>query len=434
MRLFFDLVDFSDARCDSLRMMWAFADHHICQFPKKESSLDMFEWLVKRFSAEVKHQMSPEDHMEILTYLAGASHPLALTLWVEYGPKEAINTLNDDGLNSLLRHMFYQDGMLAELLVPILICGADPNCVGLNLKESPWPESPTSLSMYNSYSFEAWRHALQRTNTNAVGLEKGFAEDSNNFPLLEAGWTRKTFQKLLGWNHSDEPFSDRYMEPYCEICEIRFYGFYIQPVWLYSLEEIKSGVLPDDTIWRVFDWREGRSGSETQASISSVSLQQFDDDTGPSCESYKSKGRIGEQQYRMFEGASGIMRSLERTYLREVENWKFSFPKVWHPCEFHTNRMVRDFLSDSAGSELTTLTFPFVREDVLCMDCWIRYLRFQSRGFDIASDDLFNDPDSDSDWNTVSDDGEFSDDPDSTSTSASDESSGDEFSPFLIHS
>ena len=95
--------------------------------------------------------------------------------------------MQPDGYSVLIPTLYYDyvNPHANEDLNMILIRGADPHLIGFQEEFSPQKETPTSVTMYNSWAFVAWRKALLRISTD---LELFVQKELQQSPLKTAGW------------------------------------------------------------------------------------------------------------------------------------------------------------------------------------------------------------------------------------------------------
>ena len=258
--------------------------------------------------------------------------------------------------------------------------------------------------MYSSSAFQNWRSALDKAKKD-VGLifDKGVKEGS----ISKAGWTHEKFQRLLDWKHSriHDGFKHR-----CGNCNYNIYDLSIQPLWVYSLEEIKRGVYPEEPALASYKKWEAEAGITFDMDSTSVMSEEDGEEINEWCEAPYLDGETKRNESFWFEPNEDIISSLRNDFLQHSKDGS--------GLVFETsalNRKVNGSTSTKQFSLADSRPSPWLSKwNVVCMACWLDFLDIDLR--DPGREEMEFDAEHDE------------------SGSTTDVSSDDDFSPFLIHS
>lgn len=359
LRLFLDMVDFSDAEMTG----WDIFPRLVDGYGATNCKLDMpvlFEWLFRQFREDLKLNYQEDDFMSTFHWFAYVM-PSALPSWLSLGPSEVINTVDDEGSTALAKQLTgYIERDSVVTLTEMLKYGADPNSKCVWPKASPKMESPTSLSLYSNYGFGTWMAALYKA---GIDANKVFDKDFKHQTLSEAGWTRQNFQKLTGWKCGYDAHPGRIR---CKTCPWWIDYIRVQPVWAYALEEIKHGKDPNDTIWATSTYAKEPSEPESDFAdpfdVSQKSKEGRDDNFEKQDQAENAKGIT-------FAWDTDIFLALHQSFCG-TGNCMLMFP----------NGISRPEVEMDDGSSAEAVQFDLEswrslkNEDLICMDCWLDLL------------------------------------------------------------
>ncbi|CAF9920434.1 hypothetical protein IMSHALPRED_004894 [Imshaugia aleurites] len=264
-------------------------------------------------------------------------------------------------------------------VLSMVILARGPNLHGLCFDSSytPYEESPTSLAMYYSRAFAVWLRGLIDLKVN---LEDFIDQELKLNPKVHAGWEKETLLDLFA--HGDRPDLEAPRGMYtCSDCVgiIRPVG--VQPYWRYLPKMIKERKYPDDlglTDSEVGKRENADFGTIEEIASSPSDLTPEPDTTG-------------------------------KDPLADIDEF---------PSE---SKSEEDTSGDPAIIPVRS-GCPYSKHEVVCMDCWLHYERTGTRRSRRTQKSVSQDLDTDEDLS----ENEYS--------PSRDDSSEDEFSPFLIHS
>lgn len=111
--------------------------------------------------------------------------------------------------------------------IPLLSMGASPNLVGFDPKQSPYHETPISVSMYRADSFVKMQSALEIT---MADLGTTLSQALEQSPLQQSHWTKEALVELFSEDLELEPI----LYEQCLVCPYCLYSrsFMVQPYWM----------------------------------------------------------------------------------------------------------------------------------------------------------------------------------------------------------
>ena len=248
----------------------------------------------------------------------------------------------------------------------------DLHRLGFNRFYTPQEESPTSLAMYTYPKFTEWRRGLV---ANEVDLENFINQELERNSLLYPGWEAETLYDLFA--HRDRLELDIGYHWACSDCSKNDLGFRVQPYWRHLMERIKRRIDPDDP---------AQADSEVN--------KTDDAETKGVVEATSSSNNLGHE--RDVTGnvphvdPNELLSESERE--SEIEGDIHGYPEM---------------VSARSGCV-------YAPHEMVCMDCWVYYRQTDQRFVKVGVD--------------------WEDDSPADKTPSLDESSEDEYSPYLIHS
>lgn len=248
-RIFETSFDFWDGDGDGWNILGYSPNFHVHKrlITETEALPSFCSWFVKLSSSDIKDNFISE---QISVAILGANEEFAdfFELLLGLGPAGALHE-NYDRLQNCLplfpHHIICQNWKIVNLL---LAWGADPHLIDTDNSCILVAESPLSLAMYASWTFCAFRDAL-----NSTGLDvKDFArkELEEGRPLLDAGWQIETLTALLELDFKPDtsPSDTEGHALLCNSCDQHLlsrnpngYRIMVQPCWQSFLESIKAG-------------------------------------------------------------------------------------------------------------------------------------------------------------------------------------------------
>ena len=253
-RLFEDCMDFS-GRNDGWMVLWIlFVNYHWnCNYLNGKY-VRVLTRILRYFISEVKMEIENFDIGLLLSTLLG--HP-ELDELTDILLSLIIDTAEDICGLILLRSIAF---VPPQFLLNILKRRPNLHYSGIEAKMSPHSESPTSLSLYNFWTFNRWHQALREL---LIDTEDFVKQELENSVLADAGWNIETLLVLFNYDFVPEYIYDPWKHTYCDICDIdmRYRTSPVQPCWMQKVERIEYGLNFD--IERQHDEADdGSTGSE----------------------------------------------------------------------------------------------------------------------------------------------------------------------------
>lgn len=344
-----------------------------------EAKTALLLWMLKLLSFELKTYFVEHQFVSMLQWVLDPHPGLeeASDLLLNLGGAECIDAINPfrDGYTILQSSIAYANER--KDLRTILSRGPDFHRLGHDNDYSPQEETPTSLAMYSEWAFANWLYGLK---TVEVNLEIFIEQELERNHVVHVGWEKDTLLDLFAYDY--EPRHNRWS---CSDCLDCYFRVKVQPYWRHLLERIKRRIHPDTPAQEDSEARETENadlgGIVEAASSSSDPVQEPD-----------------------------VAENVPFVNLSEL-------PSESEPeSEFESESEFKEDIHGYPATVSIRSDCVYARDEMICMDCWRHYIRTGTRGLTpVCSDD----------------DGDSSLDEDSPSI---DESSEDEYSPYLIHS
>ena len=383
-RLFLDLVDLSDSQNPGWMIIGCLADNGAAWLPSDyhgsaahyyQRNASLFEKVTTCIAQDIKAYSDIHKCALIMTWLScNPWSESCFDLWCRLAPVNTINETEPEGFTPLLE-LIASDPHKACLF---LRHGADPTGVQIDVTQCPNLESPTSLAMYSGWAFRQWQHSLLHTETDRDYV---IAKALENGPLLDAGWTRETLQRLFDWvlcpAHIHHIIT-------CRVCDADQIRPLVQPIWLQALEQIRNGTRTEDL---AADLQFGHLTAED-------ALSDYYQDKEEAVNSIAQASRSQEEKAMPRNGTT-------TTTSIDLLNDDVEQERIW-PSE---TLDLRDDANISAYIE----RYRFSKHNVVCSRCWFNRI-LQGKYGTVTEADTDHD----------------------SSTDKSSEH--DEFSPFHIHS
>ena len=257
-RLFLDSVDFSDSYIvESVILKFGInhvrASHAVIMPQAKASSFAMFEWIVKQLSQDIKSYMTLEHSLQVLGFLLSFADPSAFRFWINSVPSQVVTNHKGNEFSPLSQRVAYG---WTHGCTELIKSGGDYPWMSRAPTISHRAESPMSLALYSARAFSRWRVSLHYAGRDPeCVIENALQEEG---PLYGTGWRQETLRSLFDWS-----FELPHDLSWCKICESTLMAVLkgyieIQPMWVSTLEEIKTGTCPEKTSWAL------NSGSKVQ--------------------------------------------------------------------------------------------------------------------------------------------------------------------------
>lgn len=271
-------------------------------------------------------------------------------------------------------------------LYRLLSKGPDLYRTSVDYDFTPHEESPTSLSMYSSWAFQDWRDGLDSIEAD---FEEFVEQELKRNHAVHAGWEKETLLDLFAYDYRPDFELRRSWE--CSDCSRNIRATRVQPHWRHIIERIKQGLDPDSSTQTGSEVGEeedanSRSIAEAASESGDLSLQ------GVSNSSPQTSSEVDEEKEVDSESEAAS------------ESGDLSF---------------QDFYELFSESEEDSHGYPasvsirsdclYARDEVICMGCWLHYVRYGTGRQPHARIQH-------------------------SATDADEDSSSEEYSPFLIHS
>lgn len=169
---------------------------------------------------------------DLLLHIGGAdliNHPLP-----------SLTACEDVNEGYPILHLSFIKIRIAEGLSQVLSKGPDLFRSAFNGITSPRKETPTSLAMYTSRTFESWRDGLISV---GVDVEKFIKQELEKNQLVHTGWRSPTLLHVFSCDHSEYKSTQNFRD--CSDCARDINSVIVQPHWRHRLERIRQGLDPD---------------------------------------------------------------------------------------------------------------------------------------------------------------------------------------------
>ena len=239
-RLFIDDMDFVEVGGDGWLALLYMSLCHKRRKPNIATlaQSDLLIWMLQSFSPEIRTYFINKHYADILYWVMAPGREKVAKLLLELSPVGAIDTVRSEGgFTTLQDHIIFtaRDG---HALGMILRFGADIHHLGFDTAYSPREETPLSLALYSSGSFQAFTAALRKRNIDLGPFV--LHELRENFPLLNDGWTEQTLRALFEDEFKPD---DGYIDlDICDECHC-FFGSWrlrVEVAWQLHLEYLKG--------------------------------------------------------------------------------------------------------------------------------------------------------------------------------------------------
>lgn len=394
-RLFIDSMDFLDEMGNGWDIFDSLCDSSNAANGDRDAKISLLLWMLRLLSFELKTYFVRQRFLRMLNWTIHPDPRLeeASTLLLNLGGAEIIDApfFGTDGYTILHRNVAYAtDGEVSATLAR----GPDLYRLGIDYDYTPQYESPTSLAMYSSWAFADWLRELIAIE---VDTEELIGQELERNPWVHPGWEKETLRDLFAYRYRpDLDFRDCWT---CSDCTGRSISFVkVQPYWRHLLERIKQRIDPD---------RPEQAASEVDETENA--------DVRNIAEPTSSSNNLAHGTYTTETLLLDALNELSSESELEQEPGLASEPESEKESE--EDEDVHGYPETiSIRSECI-----YDWNEVVCVDCWLRYRRTGTRpppGARKRRFALYFDDDSPLD--------EYS--------PAGDESSEDEYSPYLIHS
>lgn len=193
------------------------------------SGLSSLAWILQSSRDDKGDITNPEDTSSILwnTTLDWDIKDIRLLL-ADLKVDHSIDIAEGTDWTPLHYYVCFRDDALTRSLVHL---GTDLHATGKDSWWSTGNESPTSLSLYSSVAFAAWRQVLEEEH---VSLESFIARELQNTRLLSEGWNAQSLMQVFMLNFQPSVYS----EHRCEKCLRYGRGFgLVEIAWQQILQQ-----------------------------------------------------------------------------------------------------------------------------------------------------------------------------------------------------
>ena len=266
----------------------------------------------------------------------------------------------------------------SNALSGVLSKSPDLHWRGFEVYESPSKESPMSLAMYHSRTFGCLLSGLI---DNGVSLTDFVRDELEQNFDLHPGWEENTLLELLKWCvQYNDIFDDTVHRASCQDCKGLFHQAPVQPYWRHLLERIRTRPHPCD-LAGLHSEVLGDEDTEEEDNLLEPASSDFERDT------IESASLNDPDVLSASESESESGSTIESHLIHEADPHRYpNSVSVQSDCMYG-------------------------RYEIVCMDCWLYYVRNGTRGPPPS------DGEQDSGVNTLQSDG----------------LSEDEYSPFHVH-
>ena len=359
-------MDFSEEDGDGWEVLLRLSRCSINMSGDIDAKSALLLWMLRLSSFELKTYSNERSYVRLMAYTLPVEPELnkAAELLLNIGGDGAINLASRTSGYTIL-HNYTAWGMWEAALGAVLARGPDLHRLGSDAYYTPQVESPTSLAMYSSRAFWYWVRALANFK---MDFEEFIGKELEQSPLARAGWEKETLLSLFIYGFGSDLYR-RYL-PNCSDCTRYLYGVKIQPYWQHLLERIKQRLDPDNPAHTVSEL----------VGVESADVHSIGEDEYSFCE---------------FTHKSDTPAEISPASLDVVSP---ELEEFWEGA--HGYPAMVDIRSDCI----------YGRDEVLCMCCWLDYVKFGTRRSSRPQHSWSRDLD------------------------AGEDSSDDDFSPFLVHS
>jgi hypothetical protein len=189
--------------------------------------LSSFTWVVKMLKDSIRENLDADKMTYILweTSFHRSSKDMKAVLADFKSPK---NNLEWTGWTPLHYCAWFQDYIAADSLVQQ---GAKLHSIALEVFWSPIEKSPTSISMYSSAAFLAWRQLLE---DQQLPLEEFITQELRQGPPKSQNWDKCSLMQVFTLSLKPAVYPDHC----CEWCETSFERFsMVEIAWQDILEQ-----------------------------------------------------------------------------------------------------------------------------------------------------------------------------------------------------
>lgn len=270
-RLFMDLVDFSDDDGKG----WAGIGelcHRIVDADEDDYDLETMSslmlWILKSKYQDVKRNCSESTYRVMLyVLLKRITTDIDLKFILTLGPGKAVDIPIIRSKHPILSYLITSE---SNRLTTVLAQSPNLHYSVFDKRVSPRSESPTSLAMYNSWTFAHWRNNLVNQGINIEDfIDREMDPDEidqgqRQKPLIETGWNRNALHGLFAWNfqlgfppHYEKCHGDYLVYNCCDcpgkltrhgaFVSIEKLQIMVQPHWQMVLNKIKQMKIPQSS-------------------------------------------------------------------------------------------------------------------------------------------------------------------------------------------
>ena len=374
LRLLTDSLDFLDADADSSGwiVLLILCDRVGRGNGQIEANSALLLWMLKLLTYELKTYYI---RSWIANLLISALFPYpgiepASNLLLKLGDPDVIDIARHATDGYTTLHIRLGYGNCPEFVSRVLAKGPNLHLLGFDKYFTPEKESPTSLAMYSSWAFAYWLHGLLGIE---VDLSTFIDQELDRNAFVHPGWGKETLHDLFDYfARHDLSFRSHWDDLWgCSDCGKALNRVQVQPYWRHLLERIKQRIDPDDP------FRSDSGVDETQVSnIRSGMEASNDSDHKPDV-----SGSISHDEVHDDVGSEAEF-DLEVELGSDLHGYPENVP-IRSDCVYGP-------------------------EELVCIDCWLHYRQTGTR-FEFEDSSIDEYP------------------------SSEDESSDDEFSPYLIH-
>jgi len=323
----------------------------------------------------------------LLLWVSWEPHPgleQASNLLLNLGGAELIDApiYTEDGYNILQQHVGYAGNLVS--LCSVLSKGPDLYRLGVDHYYTPRGESPTSLSMYSSWAFSNWLDGLDSIQ---VDLQDFVKQELERNHAVHPGWKKETLLDLFAYDYSPD-FERRYSRT-CSDCSGDFIWIKVQPYWRHYIERIRQGLDPKNPALVGSE-----AGEEEDAGFGSIA-------EAPDSPTQAGSGVEEEENADSGSIAEAASSSSDRS--------------IADPSELSSDSDEEDIHGYPATVSIRA-DCVYAKDEMICMKCWVHYRKHGTR-------QPLNYKQVRAQRKAVR-----------NATKAGEDSSMDEYSPFLIHS
>ena len=369
---------------------------------KYEAETALLLWMLKLLSFEVITYGTRSQLASMLFYTSQPIPGLEEASQIILSPNdpEIVNTTlpypslrySMKGHNLLHSTLAYSG--YSEKLRNLLSYGPDLHRLSLCCSYTPWKESPTSIALYSSWAFVDWVRGLDSI---AMDFEKLVEEELGRNHEVHPGWEKGALLGVYAYSLRLDPKPPT-KDNTCSYCSDYWSFPKVQPYWRHLIERFKRRLHPDSTAQACPEAGE-KNGAyfnicAGNASSSTDTLAQGRGTTN-------GVSHIDRNELSLESKANCGSNLDSDCGLNSDSDWE---PDSQADVDVHEYPATVSILSDCV----------YAADEVVCIHCWLHYVRTGTRR-----------PPRDTEGYVVS--GTEEDSP-------SDESSSEEYYPYLIHS